>query len=226
MNLVQATYARHAVRHFDGKPLKSADKKELLSFIKKVNKESGLNIQLITNEPKAFGGAKAKICNFTGCVNYLAIVGPKGKENKQKGGYYGEKVVLKAQQMGLNTCWVVLTFNKIKGTYSLRKGEKLFCVIALGYGTTQGKPHKSKQFYQVVKNRGKLPQWFIRGVKMALLAPTGRNQQGFMFELLYGNDIKLKNRSLCKDLDLGIIKYHFEIGAGDAKYTWNKINRG
>lgn len=53
---------------------------------------------------------------------------------------------------------------------------------------------------------------------MALLAPTGVNKQGFMFELLYGNEVKLKNRSLCKDIDKGIIKYHFEIGAGDAKF--------
>lgn len=220
MNIVQAIYARHAVRHYDGKPIKSNDKKELNSFINKVNKESGLHIQLITNEPKAFGGKKAKICNFTGCVNYLAIVGPKGKQLKEKSGYYGEKIVLKAQQMGINSCWVVLTFNKIKGTYSLKKGEKLVCVVALGYGTTQGKPHNSKRFADVVKNRGKLPQWFIKGVKMALLAPTGVNKQGFMFELLYGNEVKLKNKSFCKDIDLGIVKYHFEVGAGDAKFNW------
>lgn len=222
MNLMQAIYARHTVRHYDGKPLKSTDKKELGSLIKKINKESGLNLQLIINEPKAFDGGRAKLSNFTGCVNYLAVVAPKGKLNKQKAGYYGEQVVLKAQQMGINSCWVVLTFNKIKGTYAVKKGEKLLGVIALGYGTTQGKPHNSKRFADVVKNRGKLPQWFIKGVKMALLAPTGVNKQGFMFELLHGNEVKLKNKSLCKDLDLGIIKYHFEIGAKGFKFIWCK----
>lgn len=213
MNLIQAMYARHAVRHFDGKPIKGNDKKILLAAIKKANKSSGLNMQLITNEPKAFGGPKAKICNFTGCVNYLAIVGPKSKLLKEKAGYYGEEIVLKAQQIGINSCWVALTFNKIKNTYKVRKHEKLVLVVALGYGTTQGKKHESKRFYQVVKNRGILPIWFIKGVKSALLAPTGRNQQGFMFELLPDHKVKVKNRSLCKDVDLGIIKYHFELGS-------------
>ncbi len=220
MNIVQTVYARHTVRHFDGKPIKGEDKKQLISYIKKTNKISGLNIQLITNEPKAFGGKMAKLSNFTGCVNYLAIVGPKSKHLGVDAGYYGEQIVLKAQQMGINSCWVALTYNKIKGTYSVKKGEKLVLVVALGYGTTQGKPHQSKTFGQVVKNRGKLPQWFIRGVKMALLAPTGVNKQGFMFELMDGNVVKLKNKSLCKSVDLGIVKYHFEIGAGNTKFTW------
>lgn len=221
MNLLQAMHARHAVRHFDGKEITPKDKKLLLNFINNVNKTSGLNIQLITNEPKAFGGPKAKICNFTGCINYLAIVGPKSNSLKEKAGYYGEKIVLRAQQLGINSCWVALTFNKIKNTYKVRKGEKLVLVIALGYGTTQGHPHKSKKFYQVVKNRGKLPTWFIKGVKCALLAPTGKNQQGFVFELLSNDKVKIKNRSLCKNVDLGIIKYHFEIGANDAIWTWS-----
>lgn len=222
MNIVKACYARHAVRHFDGKPIKSEHKKILKNLIRVINKEEKLHIQLITNEPKAFGGKKAKICNFTGCVNYFALIGKKTKDLKEKIGYFGEFLVLKAQQLGINSCWVYLTFNKVKDTYNIRKGEKLVCVVALGYGTTQGKPHQSKRFANVVKNRGKFPQWFIRGVKMALLAPTGRNQQKFKITLLENNKVKIKNRSLCGDIDLGIIKYHFGIGAGSAKFEWVK----
>lgn len=213
MELIQAIKSRHAVRHFDGKPISGKEKKELVAFIKQVNKKSGLNMQLITNEPKAFGGLKAKICNFTGCVNYLAIIGPKTKDLGEKAGYYGEQVVLKTQQLGINSCWVALTFNKVRKAYKVNKGEKLALVVALGYGTTQGHPHKSKQFSEVVKNQGKLPDWFINGVECALLAPTGRNQQGFMIELLENNRVVIKNKSLCNNVDLGIIKYHFEIGA-------------
>lgn len=220
MNLIQAVYARHAVRHFDGKPIQGNDKKKLLAIIKEANKKSGLNMQLVTNEPKAFGGAKAKICNFTGCVNYLAIIGPKSKTLKEKAGYYGEEVVLKAQQLGINSCWVALTYNKQKNAYKINKGEKLALVVALGYGTTQGHKHDSKRFGDVVKTRGQFPQWFIKGVKMALLAPTGRNQQGFKIELVNNNKVIIKNRSLCKSVDLGIIKYHFELGAGKGNWSW------
>lgn len=213
MNLKQAIESRHAVRHFDGKPIKTAHQNELNKLINELNKKSGLNMQLITNEPKAFGGLKAKICNFTGCVNYLAIVGPKTKDVAEKAGYFGEQVVLKAQQLGINSCWVALTFNKIKNTYKEEKGQKLVLVVALGYGTTQGHPHESKSFDEVVVNKGQLPQWFKNGVECALLAPTGKNQQGFTIELLENNQVVIKNKSFCKDVDLGIVKYHFKVGS-------------
>ncbi|XQP54987.1 MAG: nitroreductase family protein [Mycoplasmoidaceae bacterium] len=219
MNLIQAIKARHAVRHFDGEPISGKEKQELLAFIKQVNKESGLNMQLIVNEPKAFGGLKAKICNFTGCVNYLAIIGPNDKNLGEKAGYYGEQVVLKAQQLGLNSCWVALTFNKVKNAYSIPKGQKLALVVALGYGTTQGHPHQSKKFKDVVVNKGKLPRWFINGVKCALLAPTGRNQQGFRIKLESNGKVRIVNKSLCKHVDLGIVKYHFMVGSKLKKHS-------
>lgn len=222
MDLIEAINKRHAVRHYDGMPIKQEHKEKLNEFIKQMNNESKLNMQLVVFEPKAFNGGKAARCNFTGCVNYLAIVGPKSKSLKEKAGYYGEKVVLKAQQLGLNSCWVLLTFNKVKGAYQVAKDEKLVCVIALGYGTTQGKPHNSKMFAQVCKDRSKLPDWFIKGVELALLAPTGVNQQGFKFKLLKNNVVKLTNHSLCNKIDVGILKYHFELGAGHNKFTWYK----
>lgn len=222
MNIIKAAYDRHAVRHYDGKPLKAQDKQALNAFIQTINKKANMHMQLVTKEPRAFGGKRAKVCNFTGCVNYLVIVGKRDKHLKEKAGYYGEQVVLKAQQMGINSCWVLLTYDKIKSAYKVRNGEKLVCVVALGYGTTQGKRHESKRFFRVVKNRGILPLWFIRGVKMALIAPTGRNQQAFSFQLLPDKVVKVKNHSLCKDIDLGIIKYHFELGAGQTKFKWAK----
>ena len=211
MTLIETLHKRHAVRHYDNKPLKAKDKKKLLGIIKQINKKAKLHFQLITNEPKAFSGPKAKICNFTGCVNYFVLVGPKTKDLKYKCGYYGQELVLKAQQMGLNTCWVLLTYNKIKNTYVVRKNEKLVCVIALGYGTTQGHPHQSKTINDVVVNKGNLPQWFKNKVKLALLAPTGGNQQGFKIELKNNNKVVISNKSLCGDIDLGIVEYCFNL---------------
>lgn len=156
-SFIKAAYNRHAVRHFDGKPLSAKDKNVLNKFIHEINKTAKMHIQLVVGEPKAFGGRKAMRCNFTGCVNYLAIIGKKGKTLKEKAGYYGEQIVLKAQQMGLNTCWVLLTYDRVKNAYHIDQGEKLVCVIALGYGTTQGKRHDSKRFFKVVKNRGLFP---------------------------------------------------------------------
>lgn len=219
MEIIKAAYNRHVVRHYDGQPLNKKHIKQLNKFIKKLNKKYKLHFQLMVNEPKAFGGLKAKISNITGCVNYLALIGKKSKDLNLLCGYVGEMIVLKAQQLGINSCWALLTYNKQNKLYKFNKDEKLVLVIALGYGTTQGKKHESKKFSDVCVNRGKLPQWFIRGVKMALIAPTGKNQQGFKFELLENNVVKLTNKSLCKDIDKGIVKYHFELGA-EKNFKW------
>ena len=71
---------------------------------------------------------------FKGVTNYLALIGKKESSLEEKCGYYGEKLVLFAQELGLNTCWVAMTYSKIKTAFQVEKGEKLCIVIALGYG--------------------------------------------------------------------------------------------
>jgi len=224
MDLIKAMYARHAVRHYNGKPLNAKDKKQLQDFIKKINKENNLNIQLVTNEKKAFDGGKAARCNFTGCVNWIALIGPKSKNLDEKLGYWGEAIVLFAQAIGLNTCWVRSTYNDQPNKYKVKQGEELRCLISIGYGTTQGHQHESKKFSDVVRKPKKItyPKWFVKGVKYALLAPTGINQQGFTFSLKNDCIVKVKNNSFCKGLDLGIVKYHFELAAKAYEFKWAK----
>ena len=62
------------------------------------------------------------------------MIGKKGPDLDEKCGYYGERLVLKAQQLGLNTCWVAMTYSKVKTAFTVNSGEKLFIVISLGYG--------------------------------------------------------------------------------------------
>ena len=214
MNLLQASKERHSVRSYLNKPLEEDVKLELLSFIQQCNSESGLHMQLILNEPKSFSGLMAHYGKFTGVTNYIAIIGKKGKDLEEKSGYYGEKVVLRAQQLGLNTCWVAMTYSKIKTAFQVNPGESLCLVIALGYGTTQGIPHKSKNATAVMKSNGTAPQWFLNGIESALLAPTAMNQQKFMFSLEEGNIVSAKaGIGFYSKIDLGIAKYHFELGA-------------
>ena len=100
-------------------------------------------------------------------------------------------------------------------------GEKLCCVIALGYGETQGVAHKSKPIEQLCRVKGDMPDWFKRGMEAALLAPTSLNQQKFFFTL-EGNTVTAKaGLGFYTKLDLGIVKAHFEMGAQDAAWQWN-----
>ena len=213
-DIIEAMKQRHAVREYDGDRKIEQDKLDILNErISSINKESGLHIQLVTGEPKAFDGFMAHYGKFSGITNYIALIGKKDSSLNEKCGYYGEQLVLLAAQLGLDTCWVAMSYAKVKNAYDIAKGEKLCCVISLGYGKTHGIPHKSKTAKEVAVIKEDTPKWFIDGVNAALLAPTAMNQQKFGF-MLYGDKVIAKaGKGILTDIDLGIVKYHFEIGA-------------
>lgn len=64
---------------------------------------------------------------FSGVTNYIAMIGRKSSELGEKCGYYGERLVLKAQELGLNTCWVAMTYSKIKNAFIVGQGRKDMC---------------------------------------------------------------------------------------------------
>lgn len=220
MTIQEAIKNRHAVRSYTDRKLEENVKTALLDFIGECNRESGLHIQLVTDEPKAFDGFMAHYGKFSGVENYIALIGKKNGELEEKCGYYGEKIALYAQTLGLNTCWVAMSYSKVKGAYTVEADEKLLMVISLGYGATQGVPHKSKTEEQVSNIDKDSPEWFRKGVEAALLAPTAMNQQKFMLKR-NGNKISLgAGTGFYVKTDLGIVKYHFEEGAGRENFEW------
>lgn len=220
MTDLDAIRERHSVRQYLDQPLRPEEIAELTDEVRACNREGGLHIQLVTNEPKAFNGFMAHYGKFSGVANYFALVGKSGADLQEKCGYWGERLVLKAQKMGLNTCWVALTFSKVKSAYTLDSGEKLAAVIALGHGATQGVPHKSRPVDEVVKAADPLPDWFRAGMEAVLLAPTAMNQQKFLFTLTDGQASAQATGGFYSKIDLGIVKYHFEVGAGTGHFQW------
>ena len=180
-----------------------------------------MHIQLVVDEPRAFSGGMAKYGKFSGVGNYFAMVGPKGADEAI--GYYGERLVLLAQMLGLNSCWVGLSFKKQPDQYKIADGEKLHCVISLGHGANQGVQHPMRPMEQFVKSALPLPDWFKRGMEAALLAPTAVNQQKFEFELVNEHTVTARARFTLigyGKMDLGIVKYHFEVAAGKENFNW------
>lgn len=220
MNLTQAMAQRHSVRSYNDKKIEGEVKEKLEQEIKACNKESGLHLQLVLNEPKAFDGFMAHYGKFSGVTNYIAMIGPKGKDLEEKVGYYGERLVLYAQQLGLNTCWVAMTYSKIKSAFVVNPGEKLCLVIAIGYGSSEGTAHHSKAESEVSAAEGNPPAWFTEGVKASLLAPTAMNQQKYKFTLNGNRVLAEAGKGFYTRIDLGIAKYHFELGAGKDNFTW------
>ena len=218
MEMMQIMQERHSVRQFTDQPLEAGAVEALQKETDAVNRESGLHIQLVTNEPEAFRAEKPSYGNFRGCRNYFALVGPKGKDEEI--GYYGERLVLKAQELGINSCWVAMTYRKGRARYEIAPGEKRYMVIALGYGQTRGVPHKSKEIAKVSDYQQGDPDWYRKGLEAALLAPTAVNQQKFTITR-QGEKVHARaGLGFYAHTDLGIVKYHFEQSAGKQNFRW------
>src|SRR5574344_393686 len=223
MEYLELLKNRHAVRSYTNQKITGNIKDELESTIANCNEEGNLNIKLMLNEPKAFNTFMAHYGHFANVNNYIILVGKDSPNVEEKCGYYGEKIVLKAQELGLNTCFVALKYGKNKIPYKLAKDEKLVCSIAIGYGTTKGISHKIKTFEEVSKSTIDIPSWYKIGIEYALLAPTAVNQQKFTFELLPNNQVRaLPGNGFYTKVDLGIVKYNFELGAGKSNFNWLK----
>ena len=226
MTLQEAITARHSVRKYIDKEIPVDIVTVLQDKIVEYNKVGNLNIQLVLNETRAFTGMLS-YGSFSGVRNYFVMVGKKGADLDERVGYYGEQLVLLSQTLGLNTCWVGLSYRKVPEAYNVGKDEKLACMIALGYGETQGVSHKIKTVEQVSNASDLTPAWFKRGVEAALLAPTAVNQQKFSFEYVGMSNNRHQVRAKkgismigYTQMDLGIAKLHFEIGAGKENFIW------
>lgn len=227
MLIEEAIKARHSIRNYKHQPLTEEMIEVLQQNIDECNKQGNLHIQLVLNERKAFTGIMSYGV-FSGVENYFVMAGKKSADLDERIGYYGERLVLLAQTLGLNTCWVGLSYRKVSNAFKIEKDEKLACVIALGYGEDKYRKHKIKSREEVSNASELTPEWFNKGIEAALLAPTAVNQQKFFFELL---NEKKEGKAVVKasttfsmigytKMDLGIAKYHFEAAAGKDNFVW------
>lgn len=213
MDIIELMKQRHSVRQYVNQPIEGEKRRILDGMTREINRDADLHIQIVYDDPKCFDSFMARYGKFSGVTNYIALVGKKSPQPDEKLGYYGEKLVLKAQELGLNTCWVALSHGKSKA--NIGKGERLVCLISLGYGATQGAVHKSKPISEVCSCPEPMPEWFSDGINAALLAPTAMNQQKFRFELLPDGNVKAScGAGFYTKLDLGIVRYHFETASG------------
>lgn len=209
MDTLEIMRNRHSVRQYTDQAIEPSKRNEINALVKDVNAESNLSIQVLYDEPKCFQSFLAHYGKFENVNNYIAIVG--NKKEQEKAGYYGEQIVLKCQELGLNTCWVAMTHGKSKA--EIKRGQKLLIVISLGYGKTQGVPHKSKSIEEL-GHADQKTEWFVKGMEAVSLAPTAVNQQKFLFELKNGKVTAKSLGGFYSKIDLGIVKYHFEAVTG------------
>ena len=228
MDSQQAIRERHAVRKYVDRPIEPEKVREIQKLIDECNAECGLHIQLVLDEPLAFSTGVFKYGQFSGVKNYLALVVKRNVDQNEAVGRCWQRIVLLMQTLGLNSCWVGLTFRNVKDAYRLEPDEKLRMVIACGYGETNGVERRQRkpvgEFFEDARaEKGTLPDWFVRGMDAALLAPTAMNRQKFFFRLLDGGKVSARAKFDplgYAPLDLGIVKCNFEIAAGRENFEW------
>ena len=217
MTEMEAVRSRHSVRNYQDKRI---EKEQIISINKRIeelNKEGNIHLQFVEDSSSTFSKLFNKAVGLGSAPSVIACVGPDDDTLDERIGYYGQKLVIYAQQLGLNTCWVG-TFNRKKIPVEISDGERLVIAIAIGYGQTQGKQRKTKTADEVVIDLKDVPDWFHAGVEAALLAPTAINQQ--KFEILYNENEEVEFKDLggvLSKIDIGIVRCNFEIGVADYK---------
>ena len=213
MNTWEIMESRHSVRQYLNQPVAQETRSLLDHYIEEINTQGNLHLQVFYDEPECFNSRLAHYGHFENVTNYIAVVGEKAKDLDERCGYYGEKAVLKLQELGLNSCWVALTHGRSKTI--LKPSEKEVIIIAFGYGRNQGFAHRNKDLSSLCNLSDSSPEWFRKGMEAVLLAPTATNQQKYRFTLLDNQKVKAETSGIGPylKLDLGIVKYHFELGS-------------
>ena len=209
----EAILNRHSVRNYKPDEIEEDKVLQLKMMIEELNEQGNLHFQFIQDAGETYNRLMNKAMGLGSAPSVIACVGKDDKTLEQRIGYYGEKLVLFAQSIGLNTCWAG-TFNRRNIGADVKEGEKLVISIAIGYGKDQGRKRKSKSPEDVIIAKGELPDWFKAGVELALMAPTAINQQKFAIRLQPDESVEFISKGgFFSQVDLGIVRRHFEIGA-------------
>lgn len=217
MDVKLAMRQRHTVRKFTSEPLSPELISQLNDRVRANNERFGLAISLKVGDESALPGA-LKLFFAKGVRNYFVLAGSDRPGLDEDLGYASAGLMLFAQALGLNTWWIGGTFSR-KNVEQAVPGKKVIGIVAVGFGVTPGVAHKSKTAAEVSSYEGPAPQWFADGVQAALLAPTALNKQCFRI-VGAGNKVSItENGGAFSGADIGIVKYHFELGAGNA-FEW------
>ena len=170
MDYLKLMQERHSVRKYLPKPIEKEKAAELDAYIAELNEKYDMSLRLVQGED-VFDHLILGYGAIKGCDNYIFVSGKDDENLDERAGYVGELVVLKAQDMGLNTCWVGGFFKKKRVTETPPKGHRFVLVIAIGYGENQGSPAKTKTFDEVSFTKD-APDWFRVGIEAVLLSPS------------------------------------------------------
>lgn len=224
MNYKKLISSGKSVREFKHNGIEENDFKEIESYIK----NSKTLIDAVNIEVKMFSkdNSYEKLKNIAGyngymieAPNYVVILSDNKSGYIENSGYMGERLILKARDLGIDSCWVTINDgDAIKEKLNITSDKEVTAIIALGYEDNKYTKNKSGAERLSVEEIVYMNDWgnnasvveleercLLEAFSYARMAPSTLNRQPWRF-IIDGEKIILavKNDNFTSDYEKGI----------------------
>lgn len=253
MNYKKLILDGKSVRDFKEKAIEEECFNEIESYIKKSKKllpEVNIELKIFNNE-ETYEKLK-NVAGYNGHMikapSYAVILSDVKRGYIENSGYIGERLILKARDLEIDSCWV--TFNDsdiIKEKLDISSNKEITAIIALGYAIDKNIKNKSGSERLGVEKIVYMDKWGIntsideleeRGLldafSYARMAPSTLNRQPWRFIIDGGNIILAVKKddftsNYERGIDAGIAMLYFgliiDTTLFDLKWNLDKIDK-
>lgn len=253
MNYKKLILDGKSVREFKEKTIEVEYFNEIESYIKQSKKLlPEVNIELKISDNKETYEKLKNIAGYNGHMikapSYAVILSDVKQGYIENSGYIGERLILKARDLEIDSCWV--TFNDsdaIKEKLDISSNKEVTAIIALGYGIEKNIKNKSGSERLGVEKIVYMDKWGMntsideleeRGLldafSYARMAPSTLNRQPWRF-IIDGGNIMLAVKkddftsNYERGIDAGIAMLYFgliiDTTLFDLKWNLDKIDK-
>ncbi|MFC1904773.1 nitroreductase family protein [Chloroflexota bacterium] len=229
--------SRRSRRKFESKPLKPKILNQIRAICRTFQQFPDARAVLVTKSPdKVFKGAIGSYGKIKGATAFVAFIGDmKSRSVHEHVGYTGEGIILEAEAMGLNTCWVGGFFKPkvVESLIAIGKDERVLAVTPVGFAPERlsfeervlagfGLTYRRKPLSKLVigLRQSEWPEWMKLALEAARLAPSRANRQPWRFHVekesiaVATNSASMEIKAVTSErLCCGIAMLHIELAA-------------
>jgi nitroreductase len=228
---------RKSRRRYDNQPLTTEQIERLKYVCNNFRPFSSARVRLVNQSAdKILKGVIGSYGKIKGAPAFFVFIGDKRDPLVQEQlGYTGEGIILEAEALQLNTCWVggFFSLKAVRTLIDINEKEAVIAVAPIGVAperysfeerllTAFGLTHKRKPLSELtigLNERG-WPDWIKAALYAARLAPSAVNRQPWRFHVkpdsitisTDGGETK-RDWVMSKRFDCGIAMLHIEVAA-------------
>ena len=252
MNIIEIIKKRRSCRTFNQVLLSPGDKRDLENYISENTKLPGNEIINLSIIEKNTENKKMKLDYgmIQGHSTYILGESKSISDSRVNYGYLMEKVVLKATEMNISTCWVGYFDNTYFNEVPMENGFEIPGIVIIGY--SQDRQTYLDKFVRFNVNASKRQNWeklffnykmktpmtpalinkYSDSIEMVRLGPSAGNTQPWrVFFDEIANEFHFFKKPINKryeekglhDIDMGIALSHFELTSSYNSLSGNWI---